>query len=104
MRCTAATICVEVRPFGLSTITQPCTGWPRLRLAIVVVGRCGEIALHAVGFENRLDLLGFRKGLVLHEAQIRREFERDGVTELAAQKRLVLVQRRDHLPGIASSE
>src|SRR5215813_12750048 len=65
------TTCVDVMPSGLSTITQPWTGAPFFLRPMAVV--CLEVALHARGFQQRLDLLGLGEGLVLHEAKLRRE-------------------------------
>src|SRR5690242_9218604 len=83
MRRTWPTTCVEVRPLGLSTMTQPWTGEPFFLRLIVVFGGLRQIAAHALGFEQILDLLRFSEGFVFNEAQVGREFELDPVAHLA---------------------
>src|SRR5215831_935959 len=104
IRRTAPTTWVDVMPWGLSITTQPWIGWPFfLRPIAVVIIRCRKIALHPRGFQDRLDLLCLGEGLVLDEAQVGRELERDPATELATQEALVAVERSDDLLGVLTA-
>jgi hypothetical protein len=72
--------------------------------ALGVVALAGEIAPHALGFEQGLDFLCFREGIVFKETQFGREFHRDHVPHLAADERLVAIERCDDPVGILSTE
>src|SRR5512146_817833 len=93
MRRTWPTTCVEVTPFGLSTITQPWTGEPFFLRLIVVFGGIRQIAAHALGLEKILDLLRFRERFVFDESEVGRELELDHMPQLAADEGAMTVER-----------
>src|SRR5579872_4071410 len=62
-RRTRPTACVEPNPSGLSSATQPETGRPLRRRAIVWV----EVLRHLRVVQQPLDALGLGEALVVHE-------------------------------------
>src|SRR5690348_3218317 len=83
-RRTAATARAELTPTGLSSASQPWTGWPRRLRVTVVLGTLvggpmpgfGDVPLDLGPVQDLVDAIGVVEGLVEHEGERRREAER----------------------------
>ena len=63
-----------------------------------------EIALHAVGLQQRIDLAEFGKRLVDEEANIGREFQIELGRDAAADETLMAIERLDDLVRALTAE
>src|SRR5690349_24644499 len=93
-RRTIATARAELTPRGLSSTSQPWTGWPRRLRATVVLGVVfvpvrgfRDVALHLRAMQDLVDAVRVLEGHVQHERERRREAERHFARDQSAQIR-----------------
>src|SRR5579872_6646274 len=109
-RRTIATALAELTPTGLSSTSQPWTGWPRRLRATVVLGavvlaavvpgsvlRLGDVAPYLRPMQDLVDPVRLLERHVQREGERRREAERHLARDQPAQISGTPLQAREHL-------